>query len=57
MTMKQKERLVLLLGSIPLSSAEEVFEVVGSEFGKFVKRIPDSGGGTGHCGSSAKVSR
>ena len=41
MTMKQKERLVLLLGSIPLSSAEEVFEVVGSELGKFVKRIPD----------------
>ena len=41
MTMKQKERLVLLLGSIPLSSAEAVFEVVGSELGKFVKRIPD----------------
>ena len=41
MISKQKERLVLLLGSIPLSSAEEVFEVVSSELGKFVKRIPD----------------
>lgn len=40
-TIKQKGRSVLLVGSIPLSSAEEVFEVVGSELGTFVKRIPD----------------
>jgi hypothetical protein len=41
MISKQKERLVLLLGSIPLASAEEVFEAVSLELGKFVKRIPD----------------
>jgi hypothetical protein len=41
MISKQKERLVLLLGSIPLASAEEVFDAVSSELGKFVKRIPD----------------
>jgi hypothetical protein len=38
---KQKERLVLLLGSLPLSSAEDVFEAVSSELGTFLKRIPD----------------
>lgn len=41
MISEQKARSVLLLGSIPLSSAEEVFEMVSSELGKFVKRIPD----------------
>ncbi len=40
-TIKQKERSVLLVGSVPLSSAEEVFEAVGSELGPFVNRIPD----------------
>jgi hypothetical protein len=34
-------RQVLLVGSVLLSSAEEVFEAVGSELGSFVKRIPD----------------
>lgn len=41
MTIKQNGRSVLLVGSVPLSSAEEVFEAVGSELGAFVKRIPD----------------
>ena len=41
MTIKQKGRSVLLVGSVPLSSAEEVFEAVGSELGTFVQRIPD----------------
>ena len=41
MTIKQKGRSILLVGSVPLSSAEEVFEAVGSELGTFVERIPD----------------
>jgi hypothetical protein len=41
MTINQKGRSVLLVGSVPLSSAEEVFEAVSSELGPFVKRIPD----------------
>ena len=41
MTINQKERSVLLVGSIPLSSAEEVFEAISSELGKLIKRIPD----------------
>ncbi len=41
MTANQKGRSVLLVGSVPLSSAEEVFEVVSSQLGTFVKRIPD----------------
>lgn len=41
MTIRQKGRMVLLVGSVPLSSAEEVFEAVGAELGAFVKRIPD----------------
>jgi hypothetical protein len=40
-TVNQKGRSVLLVGSVPLSSAKEVFEVVGSELGGFIKRIPD----------------
>jgi hypothetical protein len=40
-TVDQKGRSVLLVGSVPLSSAEEVFEAVSSELGTFVKRIPD----------------
>lgn len=38
---KQGGRSVLLVGSVPLSSAEEVFEAVGLELGPFVKRMPD----------------
>jgi hypothetical protein len=34
-------RSVLLVGSIPLQSAGEVFDVVAAELGEFVKRIPD----------------
>jgi hypothetical protein len=41
MTTGQKERAVLLVGSVPLSSAEEVFEAAASELGPFLKRIPD----------------
>ena len=41
MTANQQGRSVLLVGSVPLSSAEEVFEVVSAELGTFVKRIPD----------------
>lgn len=41
MTIKKKGRSVLIVGSVPLSSAEEVFEAVASELGAFVKRIPD----------------
>lgn len=37
----QHRRSVLLVGSIPLPSAEEVFAAVSSELGEFVKRIPD----------------
>jgi hypothetical protein len=37
----QQGRSVLLVGSVPLSSAEGVFEAVSSELGTFVKRIPD----------------
>src|ERR1700719_745829 len=40
-TINQKGRSVLLVGSVPLSSAEDVFEAVSSELSKFVKRIPD----------------
>jgi hypothetical protein len=40
-TVDKKGRSVLLVGSVPLSSAKEVFEVVGSELGGFIKRIPD----------------
>ena len=32
----------VLLGSVPLSSAEEVFEAMSSVLGKFVRRILDS---------------
>jgi hypothetical protein len=35
------ERPVLLVGSIPLSSVEEVFEKVSSSLGRLVRRIPD----------------
>src|SRR5262249_2810023 len=35
------KRPVLLLGSVPLGSAREVFEVVGSSLGGLVRRIPD----------------
>lgn len=41
MTANHKRRSVLLVGSVPLSSAEEVFAAVSSELGTFVKRIPD----------------
>lgn len=41
MTINQKGRSVLLVGSVPLSSAEEVFEAICSELGEFIKRIPD----------------
>ena len=41
MTANQKGRSVLLVGSVPLSSAEEVFEAVSSQLGTLVKRIPD----------------
>jgi hypothetical protein len=37
----QKNRSVLLVGSVLLSSAQQVFETVGAELGTFVKRIPD----------------
>jgi hypothetical protein len=40
-SINHKGRSVLLVGSVPLSSAEEVFEAISSELGKFVKRIPD----------------
>jgi len=40
-TINQKGRSVLLVGSVPLSSAEEVFETVSSELGEWVKRVPD----------------
>jgi len=38
---KQMGRSVLIVGSVPLSSSEEVFEAVSSELGSLVKRIPD----------------
>jgi hypothetical protein len=41
MPTNQKARPVLLVGSVPLSSAEEVLEAVAVELGDFVKRIPD----------------
>ena len=41
MTVKLNGRSVLIVGSVPLSSAEEVFEAVATELGAFVKRIPD----------------
>lgn len=41
MTNDKNGRSVLLVGSVLLSSAEEVFDAVGSELGTFVKRIPD----------------
>jgi hypothetical protein len=40
-TINQKGRSVLLVGSVPLSSAEEVFEAICSDLGEFIKRIPD----------------
>jgi hypothetical protein len=40
-TINQKGRSVLLVGSVPLSSAEEVFEAISSELGEFIKRVPD----------------
>ena len=36
-----KERPILLVGSIPLSSAAEVFEKVSASLGQLVRRIPD----------------
>jgi hypothetical protein len=36
-----KNRPILLVGSVLLSSAEEVFATVSAELGAFVKRIPD----------------
>jgi hypothetical protein len=36
-----KERSVLLVGSVPLESSKAVFEAVGTELGKVIKRIPD----------------
>lgn len=41
MTIKRKARSILIVGSVPLSSAKEVFEAVASELGAFVKRLPD----------------
>ena len=41
MPAKAKDRPVLLVGSIPLSSVEEVFEQVSSWLGQLVRRIPD----------------
>jgi methionine synthase II (cobalamin-independent) len=44
--MATKSRPVLLVGSVPLSSAAEVFEAAGTTLGELAKRIPD--GETGH---------
>ena len=41
MTSTSPSRTVHLVGSIPLGSADAVFEVVGSILGPLVKRIPD----------------
>ncbi len=41
MTSTSPSRTVHLVGSIPLASADAVFEVVGSILGPLVKRIPD----------------
>src|SRR5262245_1100870 len=34
-------RGTLLVGSLPLASSDEVFEVVSAELGRHVKRVPD----------------
>lgn len=39
--LSSKPRPVLLVGSVPLGSATEVFETVGRELGTLVRRIPD----------------
>ena len=41
MSINRTGRSVLLVGSVPLSSAEEVFEAVATELGEFVRRVPD----------------
>jgi len=37
----QPARLVLLVGSVPLGSAADVFEVVGANLGDLIRRVPD----------------
>jgi methionine synthase II (cobalamin-independent) len=46
-----------LCGSIPLTSSDEVFQVVGEELGRYVKRIPDgeTGERAGWTGWAAQV--
>jgi hypothetical protein len=39
--MAAKARSVLLLGSVPLSSAAEVFEAAGTALGELARRLPD----------------
>ena len=38
---------VLLIGNIPLGSANAVFEAVGASLGGLVRRIPDGAGDPG----------
>ncbi|MCW5692599.1 MAG: hypothetical protein KIT48_09550 [Pseudolabrys sp.] len=48
LTPPSKHRLIHLVGTVPLSSTEEVFEKVGPKLSPFMKRLPDGETGVRH---------